>query len=184
MNGSPVSSSFGYYIGGQKGTIFATGFSVFFLGGTLASGTGWSMSNQASNPMTSRTLVRCAFPLILSVGLVMATSLSRARAQQNPSPATAAGAGQFHDSHFHLTNYIQEGTDIRKYVDIMGSRVGGRRCSASRCSRPGTTATPVTSHRRITCRPTRRSTTTRSPTPRSPWPTARSTRSSRRVWIP
>ena len=74
--------------------------------------------------MTSRTLVRCAFPLILSVGLVMATSLSRARAQQNPSPATAAGAGQFHDSHFHLTNYIQEGTDIRKYVDIMGTRVG------------------------------------------------------------
>ena len=74
--------------------------------------------------MTSRTLVRCAFPLILSVGLVMATSLSRARAQQNPSPATAAGAGQFHDSHFHLTNYIQEGTDVRKYVDIMGARVG------------------------------------------------------------
>ena len=30
VNGSPVSSSFGYYIGGQKGTIFATGFSVFF----------------------------------------------------------------------------------------------------------------------------------------------------------
>ena len=74
--------------------------------------------------MTSRTLVRCVFPVIVSAGLVMATSFSRARAQQNPSPATAAGAEQFHDSHFHLTNYIQEGTDIRKYVDIMGSRVG------------------------------------------------------------
>jgi hypothetical protein len=30
VNRSPVSSSFGYYIGGQHGTTFATGFSVFF----------------------------------------------------------------------------------------------------------------------------------------------------------
>jgi len=31
---------------------------------------------------------------------------------------------QYHDSHFHLTNYIQEGTDIRDYLAIMGDRVG------------------------------------------------------------
>ncbi len=30
----------------------------------------------------------------------------------------------FNDSHFHLTNYIQEGTDIRDFLKIMGSRVG------------------------------------------------------------
>ena len=30
VNRSPVSSSFGYYVGGQNGTTFATGFSVFF----------------------------------------------------------------------------------------------------------------------------------------------------------
>ena len=36
----------------------------------------------------------------------------------------AAAAYDVNDSHFHLTNYIQEGTDIRKFVDIMGSRVG------------------------------------------------------------
>ena len=30
VNRSPVSSSFGYYTGGQKGTTFATAFSVFF----------------------------------------------------------------------------------------------------------------------------------------------------------
>lgn len=29
-----------------------------------------------------------------------------------------------HDSHFHLTNYIQEGTDIRDFLRIMGDRVG------------------------------------------------------------
>jgi predicted TIM-barrel fold metal-dependent hydrolase len=42
------------------------------------------------------------------------------------------GAGQaqpdngyeLNDSHFHLTNYIQEGTPIRDFLDIMGTRVG------------------------------------------------------------
>lgn len=29
-----------------------------------------------------------------------------------------------HDSHFHLTNYVQEGTDIREFLQIMGDRVG------------------------------------------------------------
>ena len=30
VNRSPVSSAFGYYVGGQTGTTFATAFSVFF----------------------------------------------------------------------------------------------------------------------------------------------------------
>ena len=30
----------------------------------------------------------------------------------------------FHDSHFHLTNYIQEGPDIRDFLKIMGNKVG------------------------------------------------------------
>lgn len=30
----------------------------------------------------------------------------------------------FNDSHFHLTNYIQEGTDIRDFLALMGDRVG------------------------------------------------------------
>ncbi len=30
----------------------------------------------------------------------------------------------FHDSHFHLTNYIQEGTDVRDFLEIMGDKVG------------------------------------------------------------
>lgn len=32
-------------------------------------------------------------------------------------------AYEFNDSHFHLTNYVQEGTDIRKFLDIMGDKV-------------------------------------------------------------
>jgi hypothetical protein len=30
----------------------------------------------------------------------------------------------FNDSHFHLTNYVQEGTDIRDFLAIMGDSVG------------------------------------------------------------
>ena len=30
----------------------------------------------------------------------------------------------FDDSHFHLTNYIQEGTDVRDFLRIMGTRAG------------------------------------------------------------
>src|SRR5687768_14391303 len=37
--------------------------------------------------------------------------------------AGQAAATEFNDSHFHLTNYIQEGIDIRQYLAIMGSRV-------------------------------------------------------------
>ena len=30
----------------------------------------------------------------------------------------------FNDSHFHLTNYVQKGTDIHRYLEIMGDKVG------------------------------------------------------------
>jgi hypothetical protein len=57
---------------------------------------------------------------LLCGALLLAMGQSRPHAQQRPS---AAGADQFSDSHFHLTNYIQEGTDVRNYVEIMGERV-------------------------------------------------------------
>ncbi len=41
-----------------------------------------------------------------------------------PVAATAQSAPVVHDSHFHLTNYIQEGTDIRNFLKIMGTKVG------------------------------------------------------------
>jgi hypothetical protein len=43
-----------------------------------------------------------------------------------PASASDARASEclFHDAHFHLTNYIQQGTDIHKYVDeIMGDKI-------------------------------------------------------------
>jgi hypothetical protein len=48
-----------------------------------------------------------------------------------PGPARAAAAPpasppsyEFHDAHFHLTNYIQEGISVQKYLQIMGKRTG------------------------------------------------------------
>ncbi len=41
------------------------------------------------------------------------------------APIGAAPAGfQLNDSHFHLTNYVQEGTDIHAFLEMMGTRVG------------------------------------------------------------
>ena len=42
-----------------------------------------------------------------------------------PFVHAAEGSGEvFNDSHFHLTNYVQEGTALDDYVDMMGTRVG------------------------------------------------------------
>jgi hypothetical protein len=35
----------------------------------------------------------------------------------------ATSSGQFNDSHFHLTNYIQQGLDPHQFLQIMGTRV-------------------------------------------------------------
>lgn len=39
-------------------------------------------------------------------------------------PPARADDYLFNDSHFHLTNYIQRGTDIRDYLKIMGDKIG------------------------------------------------------------
>jgi predicted TIM-barrel fold metal-dependent hydrolase len=35
-----------------------------------------------------------------------------------------ANGYEFDDSHFHLTNYVQEGTDVRDFLRLMGTRAG------------------------------------------------------------
>jgi hypothetical protein len=42
--------------------------------------------------------------------------------QQNSRDPIAAA--DFNDTHFHLTNYVQEGTDIHDFVAMMGSKIG------------------------------------------------------------
>ena len=59
--------------------------------------------------------------------LILATLLAlttvSADGPQVSAPATSA-SGEFYDSHFHLTNYIQEGITPRQFLKIMGTRVG------------------------------------------------------------
>jgi hypothetical protein len=62
-----------------------------------------------------------AAAFVLASGLALGGS--GRLAGQTPAPPGDA-PDQFFDSHFHLTNYIQEGIDVRRFLAIMGARVG------------------------------------------------------------
>jgi hypothetical protein len=55
------------------------------------------------------------------VALTIAGVLSARPQSQSPLPSSTY---QVNDSHVHLTNYIQEGTNIHAFLDVMGHRVG------------------------------------------------------------
>jgi hypothetical protein len=57
----------------------------------------------------------------LLAGIATLTLLS-ALARSSGAQGQAA-ANSFNDSHFHLTNYIQRGIDVRQFLHIMGTRV-------------------------------------------------------------
>jgi hypothetical protein len=69
-----------------------------------------SRTNQASHPGS----------LMLRVALLVASLLSLSAS----SSAAQTNDYLFNDTHFHLTNYIQEGTDIHDFLKIMGDKVG------------------------------------------------------------
>jgi predicted TIM-barrel fold metal-dependent hydrolase len=65
--------------------------------------------------------VAAALALALGTALLLAAHPAAA----HPSTAPTSKEGYlFNDSHFHLTNYIQEGTDIHDFLKIMGTKVG------------------------------------------------------------
>jgi hypothetical protein len=47
-----------------------------------------------------------------------------ATAASPPAVAQVPADAEFHDSHFHITNYVQEGTDIHDLVAMMGTTIG------------------------------------------------------------
>jgi hypothetical protein len=75
--------------------------------------------------MTSHS--RLGIAAIALCGMALATAGSPA-GKADPASAgaqgTPAAAADFNDSHFHLTNYVQEGIDVRRLLEIMGTRVG------------------------------------------------------------
>ena len=67
-----------------------------------------------------RFVVAHAFVVFLVAGAI-STTVSHAEAQTS---GRSRSGYEFHDSHFHLTNYVQEGITVRDYLAIMGKRVG------------------------------------------------------------
>ncbi|HEY7751726.1 MAG TPA: hypothetical protein VH917_05490, partial [Ignavibacteriaceae bacterium] len=68
--------------------------------------------------MRNKTFVRTLKVSYLLILLLSLGLLVMSKAQPNDSYL-------FHDSHFHITNFIQEGIDVEFYVDeIMGDKVG------------------------------------------------------------
>ncbi len=55
----------------------------------------------------------------LSLGVFLLVNCTLGVAQPSSSDKF-----ELNDSHFHLTNYIQEGTDIHEFLKIMGNKVG------------------------------------------------------------
>ncbi|HET9334452.1 MAG TPA: amidohydrolase family protein [Gemmatimonadota bacterium] len=55
---------------------------------------------------------------VLAASVLWIAVPGRAAAQDRP-----AGDPLYNDDHFHLTNYVQVGTDLRDYVQMMGDRV-------------------------------------------------------------
>ena len=71
--------------------------------------------------MTHQILVRRALVLMSSVAIAVAAPGIGVRLGH--AAADQASANEFNDSHFHLTNYIQQGIDVHDFLKIMGTRV-------------------------------------------------------------
>jgi predicted TIM-barrel fold metal-dependent hydrolase len=56
--------------------------------------------------------------------LVVAAALVAVLSGGKPAIAQTTGQPLFHDAHLHLTNYVQEGTDISDFVTMMGDTIG------------------------------------------------------------
>jgi hypothetical protein len=68
-----------------------------------------------------RKFSRLAQVVALCVGLLTPAMHDRA---QTPPGAPRPDGYLFDDVHFHLTNYIQEGIDVRDFLKIMGDKAG------------------------------------------------------------
>ncbi len=67
--------------------------------------------------MTGKHLLSRLSFVFGAVALLFASLLTVIRAQ------TTARGDEFNDSHFHLTNYVQQGIEPRQFLKIMGNRV-------------------------------------------------------------
>src|SRR5215469_5345755 len=71
----------------------------------------------ATNKQTHRPRKMPGASLLLLVVMLLGAIVTNAQ-------SVTTGQPEFNDSHFHLTNYIQQGTDIHDFLKIMGTEVG------------------------------------------------------------
>ena len=83
------------------------------------------------NLLFSLVFLACSPPAVELAQEAMPTKLAQVSMPEQLSPQPKADKSDsegddylFHDSHFHLTNYVQEGTDIRHFLKIMNEKVG------------------------------------------------------------
>jgi len=62
--------------------------------------------------------------IISAVALSFCICIPAYSFSQGSTKSDANDSFLLNDSHFHLTNYVQEGTDIHKFLQIMGNKVG------------------------------------------------------------
>jgi len=76
---------------------------------------------------TPRMSAMASAVMLAAILLAVAPAVSGRSDASDASEAQPGGGwprADFHDSHFHLTNYIQEGITVQRFLEIMGTRVG------------------------------------------------------------
>ncbi len=79
---------------------------------------------------TSRLLALACIATIVTYSTGCATAdpvtkdMQHQGQEEKKTPSATTAAPDFHDAHFHLTNYVQEGISLKDYLSIMGNRVG------------------------------------------------------------
>jgi hypothetical protein len=76
------------------------------------------------NEVAMKSVSRLLVPSKRCVALLIAALLWSSCGSAIGQGAAATEEPVVNDSHFHLTNYIQEGTDIHDFLKIMGNKVG------------------------------------------------------------
>jgi predicted TIM-barrel fold metal-dependent hydrolase len=76
-----------------------------------------------STTSAARTAPALFVALVIAIAALLASRGSEIVGAAPPA-AQASAQAEFHDSHFHLTNYIQEGITVQRFLEIMGARVG------------------------------------------------------------
>ncbi len=114
--------------------------------------------------------------LVAPIAVLLLIGAAPAHAQNNEF--------EFNDSHFHLTNNVQEGPNIRDFLNMMGSKTGRVAIFGIPCNNSGRIESTAIGGRLTTCIQTLRCTTTLSRTRGLRWHTSPWRGSSKPAWIP